>query len=165
MAFQTHRHAAHCPSWVSCPKAPRTTAMQHSTVAHTHRNSELLFHYTRKSNEIKFTDSFHPTSGQYGMAAAGSSSCRSLLHTGLVACFPCIPRGSFYHPLSRLPQGAHLCCCRSLRLQNTSRRGPPANKHRTSALQMHTACLSSKHSPQVIYFLAKKIIFWEGMLR
>jgi len=70
MAFQTHTHAAHCPSWVSC-----TAAMQHGTVAHTHRNSELLIHYTKnKSNEIKFTSSFHPTSGQYGVAAASSRS-------------------------------------------------------------------------------------------
>lgn len=53
--FFKHRHAAHCPSWVSCPKAPCTAAMQHSTVAHTHRNSELLFHYTKKCNETKFT--------------------------------------------------------------------------------------------------------------
>lgn len=147
MAFQTHIHAAHCPSWVSC-----TAAMQHGTVAHTHRNSELLIHYTHKKKAMKSSSQAVFTPHRVSMGWQQQAA-----EAGLVACFARVPRGSFYHPLSRPPQGAHLCCCHSLRLQSTSRRGPPANKHRTSALQTHTACPSSKHSPRGISFLAGNV--------
>lgn len=63
--------------------------------------------------------------------------------------FPLIPRVSFYHLLSsQLSLGAPLCCSHSLRLQSTSQRAPPANKHQTSAMQTHTTrCVTGNFPP------------------
>lgn len=78
--------------------------------------------------------------------------------------FPLIPRVSFYHLLSSQPSlGAPLCCSHSLRLQSTSRRAPPANKHQTSAMQTHTTHCSSKHPPQGISPLAAALYGREPM--